>query len=31
MFTFVSVISTRQSKRVRHRVEEALELNQDRE
>jgi hypothetical protein len=31
MFTFVSVISTRQSKRVRHRVEEALQLNQDRE
>jgi hypothetical protein len=30
MFTFVSVISTRQSKRVRHRVEEALQLNQDR-
>ena len=31
MFTFVSVVSTRQSKRIRHRVEAALELNQDHE
>ena len=31
VFTFVSVISSRQSKRVRHRVEVALVLNQDRQ
>jgi hypothetical protein len=31
MFTFVSVVSTRQSKRIRHRVEAARELNQDHE
>jgi ABC-type transport system involved in cytochrome c biogenesis permease subunit len=29
MFTFVSVVFTRQSKRIRHRVEMALELNHD--
>ena len=29
MFTFASVVSARQSKRIRHRVEVALELNHD--